>query len=178
MIGRFASRLGGRLPGILVAGVILLIMGLWFASEPLRHSYPVADELVPIEADARNVVELRKRRGAFLRFLMSDPLELRATLENGSIVILYRNTMANYDAVKKAVVSGPATYFLWSAATRDEDRQTVWQLETEDGTVVSFDDTISSLKESRINAALLPGGIAMFGLVLSALGWRARQTGS
>ena len=175
MIGRFASGLGRRLPGLLVAGVILLAMGAWFATAPLRHAYPESGDLAFFEGTAVDAIEVRKRRGAFLRFLRPDALTFQAALDPGKRVVLYDSSMPHYDALKSAVASGAATYALWDEAGDEENGRLIWGLDTPEGSVVTVAETVANLKASRAAAVWLPGAIALFGLALSVLGWRARS---
>ncbi len=169
MIGRFASRLGSRLPGQLVAGLILTLLGLWFATEPWRHGYPVADDLVAIEAAAKDAVEIRKRRGAVLRFLVPDPLEVHAVLEPDLRAVRYPDTLPRYEDVKRALASGPATFHLWEDAAGVDDATLVWRLDVRGATLFSLEETVGALKRLRLEAAWLPAGIAVFGLAIVAL---------
>ena len=174
MIGRFASRLGRRLPATLVAGAILALMGAWYATAPLRASYPAPRALIPFHGQAFDAIEVRKRRGAFLRFLTADPLEFQAALAPGERIVLYDNAMPRYDQVKAAALAGDATYHLWEEAPDERERLLIWQLDGADGRVVSREETVAALKASRSEAALLPAAVALAGLALAALGWRAR----
>lgn len=175
MIGRFASRLGRRLPATLVAGIILALMGAWFASAPLRHSYPAPGALVPFRGEAFDAIEVRKRRGAFLRFLTADPLEFQAVLSPGERIVLYENALPHYREVKAAAVAAPAVYHLWEEAPDERERLLIWQFEGADGQVVSREETVAALKAARAQDALLPAAMALAGLALAALGWRARR---
>ncbi len=174
MIGRFASRLGDRLPATLVAGAILTALGAWFASDPWRRDYPAAADLVPFEGEAFDAIEVRKRRGALAPFMTDDPLELQAVLNPGERLVLYTSAMPRYEAVKTAVASGPAVYRLWNDAPTEEDRRLIWGLDNDAGSVVAADEAVAGLKEARAGAAQLPAGIGVFGLALLWLGLRAR----
>ena len=83
--------------------------------------------------------------------------------------------MPRYDALKSAVASGAATYALWDEAGDEENGRLIWGLDTPEGSVVTVAETVADLKASRAAAAWLPGAIALFGLALSVLGWRARS---
>ncbi len=173
MIGRFASRLGNRLPGQRVAGVILTLLGVWFATDPLRHDYPKANDLVAIEAKASGAVEIRKRRGAFLRFLVPDPLEVQAVLDPGERVVRYLDFLPSYREFKSALGSEFATFHLWENAPDADNATLVWQLDTAGATLISAEETVRALKNARSEAAWLPGGIALFGLAIVVLTfWR------
>ena len=175
MIGRFARGMSDKLPVPLVAGVIMLVVGIWFASEPVRHSYPEQDQLEPLEGLARDQVEVRQQSGAFLRFLTDDSLELRAMVDPGEKVVLYSASMPHYDAFKAGLDAGPAIFYRWPGAPDDQDRVVVWQLENADGTVVTRDESVTALKAARLEAAWLPGGIALVGLLLTIHGLRLRR---
>jgi len=176
MIGRFAGGLGRHLPATLVAGAILAAMGTWFATDPLRHAYPATSDLEAFEGQAFDAIEVRRRRGAFLRFLVPDPLEFQAVLRPGERIVLYYNSMPGYDAVKAAVGEGvPLTFRLWADAEDEENQLIIWGLDGADGTVVSPGETVAGLKASRASAAWLPGAIAAFGFMLIALGLNARR---
>ena len=174
MIGRFAARLGHRLPGHMVAGTILTIVGVWFFFQPLRHDYPMAEDLVAVEAGVVEAVEIRKRRGAVIRFLVPDPFELQAVLEGDGRTVRYRNDLPNYREFKDALKSGTHVFHLWIDASDPDDASLVWQLESGGGaTLVSANDTIQALKEVREREMWLPGAIAVFGLAIITLSlWR------
>lgn len=175
MIGRFANRLGGRVPATLVAGIILSAMGAWFTSEPLRHSYPEADELTAVHGEAFDAIEVRKRRGALTRFLADDPLEFQAVLTPGERIVIYDNTLPHYREVKAVAVAGEAVYHLWQEAPDERERLLIWQLDGADGRVVSHQQTVTALKAERIKATLLPTVMALAGVVLVVLGCRQAQ---
>lgn len=173
MIGRFASRLGNRLPGQRVAGVILTLLGVWFATDPLRHGYPEANDLVAIEAEASGAVEIRKRRGALVRFLVPDPLEVQAVLDPSGRIVRYLDSLPRYREFKSALGSGPATFHVWENAPDPDNATLVWRLDTAGTTLVSVEETVRTLKNARFEAAWLPGGIALFGLAIVVLTlWR------
>jgi len=175
VIGRFASSLQRHLPATLVAGVILTGIGAWFAWEPWRHDYPELGELVPFAGEPIDAREVHKRRGAVLRFLQHDTMELHIALDPGERVVLYLNSMPGYDVVRASVTEQlPATYYLWDDADDEMNRMLVWQFESEQGTMVSIDQTVGGLKAARAEAAWLPTGITIFGLALIGLGLRAR----
>lgn len=177
MIGRFASRLGTRLPGQLVAGVILTLLGVWFATQPWRHDYPEAHDLVAIETEAFDAIEIRKRRGAVLRFLVSDPLEVQAVLDAGNRIVRYPDSLPRYDDVKSALASGPATYHLWEIASDPENASLVWQFDSGGTTLVSLEETVEALRAARRDAARLPGGIALLGAAIVVVTlWRRRAS--
>ena len=175
MIGRFASRLGHRLPGQLVAGLILFLAGVWFATDPLRHDYPEAGDLVAVEAEASDAIEIRKRRGAFLRFLVPDPLEVQAMLDPGERIVRYLDSMPRYGELVEALASGPAVFHLWEDAPDEENASLIWQLDAGGRTLVSAEETVRALESSRSEAARLPGGVALFGLAIVALSLRRRR---
>ena len=173
MIGRFAARLGHRLPGHMVAGTILTIVGAWFFYQPLRHDYPMTDDLVAVEAGVADAVEIRKRRGAVIRFLVPDPIELQAVLEGDGKVVRYRNDLPHYRDFKETLKSGTHVFHLWIDASNPDDATLVWQLDSGGTTLVSVDDTIQALKEVREREMWLPGAIAIFGLAIITLSlWR------
>ncbi len=178
MIGRFAARLGHRLPGHMVAGTILTLVGAWFIYEPLRHDYPMAEDLVAVEAGVVEAIEIRKRRGAFIRFLVPDPLELQAVLEDDRRVVRYRNDLPHYREFKEALKSGTHVFLLWIDASDPDDATLVWQFDSGGRTLVSLDDTIQTLIEIRARQMWLPGAIALFGLAIIALSmWRRLSRG-
>lgn len=173
MIGRFAARLGHRLPGQMVAGTILTIVGAWFFFEPLRHDYPKTEDLVAVEAGVMEAVEIRKRRGAVIRFLVPDPVELQAVLEGDGRIVRYRNDLPHYQKFKEALKSGTHVFHLWIDAADPDDATLVWQLDSGGTTLVSVDDTIQALSDVRAQQMWLPGAIAIFGLAIITLSlWR------
>ncbi len=178
MIGRFAARLGHRLPGHMVAGTILTIVGAWFFYQPLRHDYPMANDLIAIEAGVVEAVEIRKRRGAVIRFLVPDPFELQAVLEGDGRTVRYRNDLPHYREIKDALKSGTHVFHLWTDASDPDDAALVWQLDSGGTTLVSAEDTTQALKEVRVREMWLPGAIAIFGLTIITLSlWRRRPKG-
>lgn len=178
MIGRFAARLGHRLPGQMVAGTILTLVGAWFFSEPLGHDYPMAEDLVAVEAGVMEAVEIRKRRGAVIRFFVPDPIELQAVLEGDRRIVRYRNDLPYYREFKEALKSGIHVFHLWIDASDPDDATLVWQFDSGGTTLVSVDDTIQALTEIRARQMWLPGAIAIFGLTIIALSmWRRLPKG-
>lgn len=178
MIGRFAARLGHRLPGQMVAGTILTLVGTWFFYEPLGHDYPMAEDLVAVEAGVVEAVEIRKRRGAVIRFLVPDPLELQAVLEDDRRIVRYRNDLPHYRELKETLKSGTHVFHLWSDASDPDNATLVWQFDSGGTTLISVDDTIQALIEIRARQMWLPGAIAIFGLAIIALSmWRRLSKG-
>ena len=177
MIGRFAARLGHRLPGQMVAGTILTLVGAWFFYQPLRHDYPMAEDLVTVEAGVMEAVEIRKRRGALIRFLVPDPIELQAVLEGDRRIVRYRNDLPHYLELREVLKSGTHVFHLWIDASDPDDATLVWQLDSGGTTLVSVDDTIQALNDVRVRQMWLPGAIAIFGLAIITLSlWRRRRT--
>lgn len=178
MIGRFAARLGRRLPGQMVAGTILTFVGAWFFFEPLRHDYPMTEDLVVVETGVVEAIEIRKRRGAFIRFLVPDPFELQAVLEGDGRLVRYRNDLPHYRELKETLKSGTHVFHLWIDASDPDDATLVWQFDSGGTTLVSVDDTIQALIEIRARQMWLPGAIAVFGLTIIALSmWRRLPKG-
>ena len=178
MIGRFARGMGDRPVAPLAAGVILLAIGLWNGGELLLASYPEQDDLELVSGEAVDAIVVMRQRGALVRFFQGSGLELQAALEPGERLVLYRNDMPDYEAVKTAITGGPAVYGLWPQAPADEDRHRIWSLVTADGaTVVDREATVSGLQAVRRQGAIVPGVIALIGLVVTALAirrWRRR----
>ncbi len=173
MIGRFAATLGGRLPGQVVAGGILTLVGVWFVLEPLRHDYPAPEDLVAVEDGVAQAMEIRKRRGAVVRFLVPDPFEVQAVLEEDGRVVRYRSDLPHYEEFKEALMSGTHVFHLWTDASEPDDATLVWQFDSGEVTLISVDDTIEALSDARQREAWLPGAIALFGLAIIALSvWR------
>ena len=163
----------------MVAGTILTIVGAWFFYQPLRHDYPMADDLVAVEATVADAVEIRKRRGAVIRFLVPDPIELQAVLEGDGRIVRYRNDLPHYQEFKEALKSGAQVFHLWIDASDSDNATLVWQLDSGGTTLVSADDTIQSLKEVREQEMWLPGAIAIFGLTIITLSlWRRLPKGA
>ena len=177
MIGRFAARLGRRLPGQMVAGTILTIVGVWFFFQPLRHDYPMAEDLVAVETGVVEAVEIRKRRGAVIRFLVPDPIELQAVLEGDRRIVRYRNDLPHYRELKQTLKSGAHVFHLWIDASDPDDATLVWQLDSGGTTLISVDDTIEALMDVRRRQMWLPGAIAIFGLAIITLSMRRRLPG-
>lgn len=176
MIGRFASGLGDRPLAPVAAGAILFAIGVWNGAEPLLAAYPGERALVAVEGASYDAIEVVRKRGAVVRFLTGPSLEMQAVLEPGEVVVLYRDDMPRYGAVKQAVAEGPATYGLWPDAPAEEDRRRIWSLENRTGVVVSREETVAGLRDARRAAAMLPALIAVVGLGLVLVGlrrWRA-----
>ena len=162
----------------MVAGTILTLVGAWFFSEPLRHDYPEADDLVAVEARVKEAVEIRKRRGAVIRFLVSDPVELQAILEGDGRIVRYRNDLPHYQEFKEVLKSGTHVFHLWIDASDPDDATLVWQLDSKGTALVSVDDTIQALMDVREREMWLPGAIAVFGLAIITLSlWRRLPKG-
>lgn len=175
MIGRFARGMSNKLPAPLIAGVILFTVGVWFASVPLRHAYPTTDQLAVLEGTAFDAIEVRKRRGAFLRYLSDDALEVQAAVDPGEEIVIYSTSMPHYDDFKAALAAGPGRFHRWDEAPDERERYVIWQFENADGTLVTRDESVAALKAARLDAAWLPGGIAVFGLLLIIHGVRLRR---
>jgi hypothetical protein len=175
MIGRFARGMSNKLPAPLIAGLILFTVGAWFASTPLRYAYPTADQLTVLEGTAFDAIEVRRRRGAFLRYLSDDALEVQAAVNPGEEIVIYSTSMPRYDAFKAALSDGPGMFHRWDEAPDERERYVVWQFENADGTLITLDETSTALRAARLDAAWLPGGIAFFGLVLIVHGVRLRR---
>ena len=152
------------------------MIGIWNGAELLLASYPETASLERVEAEAFDAIEVVRKRGAIVRFLTGPSLEFQAVLEPDARLVLYRDDMPAYEAVKAAAVAGPALYGLWPDAPADEDRHRIWSLDNGGGTVVSLAEATAGLRAARTEAALLPGLIALFGLALTLRGvrrWRA-----
>jgi len=175
VIGRFARGMSNKLPAPLIAGVILFTVGVWFASVPLRHAYPTADQLTVLEGTAFDAIEVRRRRGAFLRFLSDDALEVQGAVNPGEEIVIYSTSMPRYDDFKAALAQGPGRFHRWDEAPDERERYVVWQFENADGTLVTLDESVASLKAARLDAAWLPGGIGVFGFLLILHGLRLRR---
>jgi hypothetical protein len=175
VIGRFARGMSNKLPAPLIAGLILFAVGAWFASVPLHHAYPTAGQLTVLEGTAFDAIEVRRRRGAFLRFLSDDAMEIQAAVNPGEEIVIYSTSMPRYDAFKEALTAGPGMFYRWDDAPDERERYVVWQFENADGTLVTLDETTASLKATRLDAAWLPGGIGVFGLLLIVHGLRLRR---
>ena len=179
MIGRFASGLGGRPHAPIVAGLILLGLGLWFGSVPWRAAYPDTAALEAVEGTAIDAIELRKRRGALLRFLTGDRLELQVAIDPGGRIATYRSELPRYELLKEAIGRGPATYYVWPGAPDEAERALIWQFENADGRLIALADTVAALEAARTSDALLPAAIALVGLGLAGHGirrWRPAAT--
>lgn len=177
MIGRFSRGLGDRPVPLVAAGAILVVLGLWNGGEALLASYPDAQNLELVEGTAFDAIEVVRKRGALTRFLTGPSLEFQAVLDPGEVLVLYRDNMPRYEEVKAAVAAGPAVYGLWPEAPADDDRHRIWSLEGEGGVVVGLEDTVSGLRAVRSDSAMLPGALAVVGVVLALVGlrrWRAR----
>jgi hypothetical protein len=175
MIGRFARGMSDKLPAPLIAGLILFAVGGWFASLPLQHAYPTFDQLEALEGTAFDAIEVRRRRGAFLRFLTDDALEVQAAVNPGEEIVIYSTSMPRYDAFKEALTAGPAIFYRWPGAPDERERYVVWQLENAGGMLMTLEESVAALKAARLDAAWLPGAIALFGLVLIVHGLRLRR---
>lgn len=163
----------------MVAGTILTLVGAWFFCQPLLYDYPTAEDLVAVEAGVAEAVEIRKRRGALIRFLVPDPIELQAVLEGDRRIARYRNDLPRYRELKETLKSGTHVFHLWTDASDPDDATLVWQLDSGGTTLVSVDDTVQALIEIRGREMWLPGAIAIFGLAIIALSmWRRLPKGS
>jgi len=178
MIGRFSRGLGDRPVAPLLAGVILLAIGVWNGAEHLMPSYPDEADLESFAGEAVDAIVVTRQRGALVRLFQGSSLEFQAALEPGERLVFYRDDMPDYGAVKEAVLAGPAIYGLWPDAPADEDSHRIWSLATAEGaTVIDRATTVAGLQATREDAALVPGVIAVFGLILTVFAirrWRAR----
>ena len=178
MIGRFARGLGDRPVAPLMAGAILLAIGLWNGAELLTPGYPEETELEAFAGEAVDAIVVMRQRGALVRFLQGSSLEFQAALDPGERLVFYRDDMPAYDAVRENVLAGPAVFGLWPDAPADEDRHRIWSLTTADGAVVvDRATTVAGLQATRQDAAIVPGVIALLGLLLTGHAirrWRAR----
>ena len=177
VIGRFARGLGDRPIAPLAAGLILMAIGLWNGAEQLLPAYPEESELQAFEGEAFDAIVVVRQRGALVRFLQGRSLEFQAALQPGERLVFYRDDMPAYEAVKEVVLAGPALYGLWPDAPEDEDRHRIWSLAAPDGTVViDRASSVAALQALRRETAILPGCIALAGLVLTVFAarrWRA-----
>lgn len=178
MIGRFARGLGDRPIAPLAAGLILLGIGLWNAAELLLPAYPQEGQLESFDGEAFDAIVVVRQRGALVRFFHGRSLEFQAVLNPGERLVLYRDDMPDYEAVRETVTAGPATYGLWPDAPADDDRHRIWSLATPGGEViVDRATTVASLKATRNSMAITPLVIAVAGLVLTVFAvrrWRRR----
>ena len=178
MIGRFARGLGDRPVAPLAAGIILLAIGLWNGAELLTPSYPGEDDLETFTGEAADAIVVARQRGALVRFFQGRSLEFQAMLEPGERLVFYPDDMPGYEAVKDAVLARPALYDLCPDAPADEVRHRIWTIGTPEGAVVvDRAATVAGLQAVRQDAALVPGVIALFGLLLTVLAarrWRTR----
>ena len=157
----------------MVAGTILTFVGAWFFCQPLFHDYPTAKDLVAVEAGVADAIEIRQRRGAVIRFLVPDPIELQAVLEGDGRIVRYRNDLPHYREIKETLKSGTHVFHLWIDASDPDDANLVWQFDSGGTTLVSVDDTSQALMEIRAGEMWLPGAIAIFGLAIITLSmWR------
>lgn len=179
MIGRFSRGLGDRPLAPLAAGLILLVIGTWNASELLLASYPEDSDLESFQGEALDAIVVVRQRGALVRFLHGRSLEFQAVLDPGERLVLYRDDMPDDEAVRDAVTSGPAVYGLWPDAPVDDDRHRIWSLAAPDGTmIVDRSATVATLQATRRDAAIMPGAIALVGLILTTYAlrlWRRRE---
>ena len=176
MIGRFASKLGERLPGQMVAGVILVLLGAWFSLQPIRHDYPHIDDLVAVKADVLQAVEIRKRRGALVRFLIPDPLELQATLGGDGRLVRYSSNLPRYAELKETLKAGTHVFHLWADAPDPDDATFLWQFDSAGSTLLSLEETTGALRQARTQEIWLPAAIMVFGLAIVGLTlWRRRR---
>lgn len=179
VIGRFSRGLGDRPLAPLAAGLILLVIGGWNSAELLLPSYPGNSDLESFQGEAFDAIVVVRQRGALVRLFHGRSLELQAVLEPDTRLVLYRDDMPAYEAVRDVVTAGPAVYGLWPDAPDDDDRHRIWSLTAPDGTiVVDRATTVATLQATRREAALMPGVIAVVGLFLTAYAlrlWRRRQ---
>ena len=167
MTRRFGTLVLERPLAPLLAGLLLAAIGAWNAAEPLLAAYPGPRALEFFEGEAFDDARVIRKRGALMRFLSGPSVEYQAVLQPGNRIVLYSDDMPRFEAVSAAIVSGPATYGVWPDAREGVDRLRIWSLETASGPVITREQAVSGLRASRRDAAVLPGAVTLFGLLLA-----------
>ncbi len=178
MIGRFARSLGWKPHAPIVAGTILLVLGVWQGSEPLFAEYPDEAELVPVTGSASQSAEIDIQSGGIPLFSGSPIVEFRAILEPGSRPVLYRSNLPAYDEVKLAI-EGDVTVQMWPGASSAFNRTLIWGLAAGNVDITSATAVIDSLRQIRNDRVIFAAVLAAVGLMFVAFGvLRWRQTDS
>jgi hypothetical protein len=169
MIGRYARSLGWKPHAPIVAGAILLILGIWQGAEPLLAEYPDEAELVPVTGSASEVVDLDVQSGGLPIFTNSSVEECRAILDPGSHPVFYRSILPDYDAVCEALSNG-ATVMMWPTAPDAVDRALAWGVSSADTQIASPRAVIEALRAWRKDRLILAAVLAAAGLALVIFG--------
>lgn len=178
MIGRFARSLGWKPHAPIVAGTILLVLGVWQGAEPLFAKYPNEAELVAVTGSASQTAELDVQSGGIPLFSGGPIMEFRAILEPGSEPVLYRSNLPAYDQVKLAV-AGDITVQMWPGAADAFDRTLIWGAAAGAVEIAPAASVIERLRQIRNDRVVFAAVLAVAGLLFVAFGvLRWRQTDS
>ncbi len=169
MIGRFARSLGWKPHAPIVAGSILLILGVWQGGEPLFASYPKTGDLTPFTGTGGEVVELDVQSGGLPLFSSGPLTESRAILEPGQRPVLYRSNQPDYDVVHQAL-SGEVTVQLWNNGPNPLDRTMIWGISADGAQIAATPAIIDALRAWRHDRIVLGGILAGAGLFFVLFG--------
>lgn len=178
MIGRFARSLGWKPHAPIVAGSILLVLGVWQGGEPLFAQYPNEAELVAVTGSASQSAELNVQSGGIPLFSGGPITEFRAVLQPGSEPVLYRSNLPAYDEVKLAL-DGDITVQMWPSANDAFDRTLIWGAAAGNVEIAPPSTVIERLRQIRNDRVTFAAVLAVAGLLFIAFGvLRWRQTDS
>jgi hypothetical protein len=169
VIGRFARSLGWKPHAPIVAGAILVVLGVWQGGEPLFASYPEAGDLEPVTGTGGEVVELNVQSAGLPIFESGPLLECRAILEPGDRPVLYRSILPDDDAVQQAL-AGEVTVMMWESASEPFDRTMIWGISAGGTTLVAPSAVVEALRAWRADRIILGACLAGVGLVCIGFG--------
>jgi hypothetical protein len=168
MIGRYARSLGWKPHAPIVAGLILVVLGVWQGGEPLLATYPETGDLKPVTGTGGEVVELNVQ-SAGLPFFESGPLlECRAILEPGDRPVLYRSNLPDYAAVQ-AALRDEVTVLMWETAPDAFDRTMIWGISAGGVPLVTTSAIVEAFRGWRSDRIVL--GALLAGAGLACVGY-------
>jgi len=167
MIGRYARSLGWKPHAPIVAGIVLLVLGIWQGGGPLFAVYPKAGDLSEATGSGGEVIELNVQSAGLPLFASGPLLECRTILEPGELAVAYRSNLPNYGAVCEALAHD-VTVAMWPDAADPLDRALAWGVEAEGASLASPEAVVAALKswagDRIVLGALLAGaGLACIG---------------
>ena len=136
MIGRFSRSLGWKPHAPIVAGVILLVLGVWQGGDPVFAVYPGDGDLKPVTGTGGDVIELNVQSAGLPMFSGGPVLECRAILQPGDRPVLYRSNLPDYDVVQQAL-EGEVTVLMWETAPDAFNRTLIWGISAGGAPIVS-----------------------------------------
>ena len=169
MIGRFSRSLGWKPHAPIVAGVILLVLGVWQGGDPVFAVYPGDGDLKPVTGTGGDVIELNVQSAGLPMFSGGPVLECRAILQPGDRPVLYRSNLPDYDVVQQAL-EGEVTVLMWETAPDAFNRTLIWGISAGGAPIVSTTAIVDAFRAWRADRITLGAILAVAGLLLVGFG--------